>query len=108
MEEKKGYSVNQFAALGLDTGDYKFNDKEGVFKAFLTVKAWGKHENLRCFFQFDDDRKIIASVMYSRQYMGFADIPTGARVELTYGKRKDGQVRLAGVKVIDNGERPVG
>ena len=100
METKRAYSQMQFKQLELDTCEYKYNNDKGVFIATLDIKLWGKKKNLLAFFTFDNGQKVISSAPSFQDYYGIADIPIGAKLELTYTANKKGAVYLTAVREL--------
>ena len=98
--EKNAYSQGQFHDLEMDTSEYQFNYKAGVFRATLDIKVWGKSKNLLAFFTLEDGRKFISSAPYFQKYYGLPDIPFGSKVEITYAPTKRGKVYLMAVKEL--------
>ena len=81
--------------------DYSFIDEEGVFRATLDNKMWGRM-NLTAFFTFEDGRRIMASAYQNDDYyLGLPDIDIGSELELTFLKgKKSPRICLRGVRLL--------
>lgn len=105
MNHIHAYSSDQFRALELDTSAYHYNQLEGTYAGRLNLKKWGKHQNLLIFCTMDGGRKLICSApQMPHDYLGLKDIPMGARVALTFGKSRNGKLRLETVRELPTGE----
>lgn len=99
MNHINAYSADQFRALELDTSAYHYNQLEGTYAGRLDLKKWGKHQNMLIFCTMDDGRKLICSApQMPNHYLGLKDISMGAHVALTFGKSRNGKLRLDAVQ----------
>jgi len=98
MKEKRAYSQAQFRALGIDTGDYKFNEQAGIYNATLDFKVWGKNKNILAFFTLEDGRKFISCAPHFKGYLGLADIQAGTDLDIMYTPNTKGKVYLTDVR----------
>ena len=90
------YSKRQFYALNFDTTPYRklIGDDFGTACARLDCKRWGTH----CMFVYltlDRGYKVVAPVFQQNTtgipYLGFADIPIGAVVDLDFEGEVNGK-----------------
>ena len=77
---------------------YVTAEQEGIFKATLDYKRWGRNRNVLAYFTLEDGRKIMASAWQDTGYLGIPEIPMGATVRLTFQKAKNGLAYLRGVE----------
>ena len=54
-------SLRQMQDSGICVDNYKTNEQDGVFKARLDCKRWGKKRNVLAYFTFEDGSKIMAA-----------------------------------------------
>lgn len=105
MNHINAYSSDQFRALELDTSAYRYNQLEGTYAGRLDLKKWGKHQNMLIFCTMDDGQKLICSApQMPNNYLGLKDIPMGAQVALTFGKSRNGKLRLDAVRELSSEE----
>ena len=95
----RAYSENQLYENGINTDSYVTAEKEGVFRATLDYKRWGRNRNILAYFTLEDGRKIMASAWQNTGYLGIPEIPMGALVRLTFQKAKNGLAYLRCVEV---------
>ena len=57
----RGYSKRQFAQSDFDAAGYVFPTEEGVFKAVLDCKRYGKTRNLIGYFTLENGQTIMTS-----------------------------------------------
>ena len=89
-----GYSRRQFAHSDFDASGYGFPTEEGVFKAVLDCKRYGKTRNLIGYFTLENGRTIMTSAWQNDNYHGLQEVPFGALMELTFVKKKRGVIHL--------------
>lgn len=51
-------SLRQVKEKGIYVDEYLTNEREGVFKARLDCKRWGKKRNVLAYFTFEDGSKL--------------------------------------------------
>lgn len=100
MAEKRALSRHQFAESGFDTSGYAFNEEQGLHIGTIDCKRWGKHE-LVTYFTFDDGRKVVAPTWPNSNYLGLAELPVGAKVELNFQRTQSGKLNLKAVALLD-------
>lgn len=94
-------SLRQMQNLGICVDDYKTNEREGVFKARLDCKRWGKRRNVLAYFTFENGSKVMAAAWQNTGYLGIPEIEEGAMLTLTFKKAKNGISYLREVARID-------
>lgn len=52
-------SLRQLEAKGICVDEYLTNERDGVFKARLDCKRWGKKRNILAYFTFEDGSKVM-------------------------------------------------
>lgn len=92
-------SLWQLEEKGICVDGYITNENEGVFKARLDCKRWGKNRNILAYFTFEDGSKIMASAWQNTGYLGIPEIPMGTAVTLTFKKAKNGISYLREVEI---------
>lgn len=86
----KAYSsLRQLEEKGICVGEYLTNEREGIFKARLDYKRWGKKRNVLAYFTFEDGSKVIASAWQNTGYLGIPEIEEGAVLTLTFERTKN-------------------
>ncbi len=97
-------SQRQLIISGFPFSEYPFCEKEGVVDATLEEKAWGKSMNLVCFVLTDDGEQICFSTFQNQDdYMGFHNVPNGARIRLYFERgKRSARVKLAKWEHIPN------
>ena len=98
MATMRAYSKNQLYENGIHTDIYVTAEQEGIFKATLDYKRWGRNRNVLAYFTLEDGRKIMASAWQDTGYLGIPEIPMGTTVRLTFQKAKNGLAYLRGVE----------
>ena len=83
-------SLRQLEAKGICVDEYLTNERDGVFKARLDCKRWGKKRNILAYFTFEDGSKVMASAWQNTGYLGIPEIEEGARLMLTFERAKNG------------------
>ena len=83
-------SLRQPEENGVCIDEYLINEREGVFKARLDCKRWGKKRNVLAYFTFTDGSKVMASAWQNTGYLGIPEIEEGARLTLTFEKATNG------------------
>ena len=83
-------SLRQMQDSGICVDNYKTNEKDGVFKARLYCKRWGKKRNILAYFTFEDGSKVMASAWQNTGYLGIPEIEEGATLTLTFEREKNG------------------
>ena len=83
-------SLRQLEEKGVCVDEYLTNDREGVFKAQLDYKRWGKKRNVLAYFTFEDGSKVMAAAWQNAGYLGISEIEEGAMLTLTFKKAKNG------------------
>lgn len=83
-------SLRQLEEKGIYVDEYLTNEREGVFKARLDCKRWGKKRNVLTYFTFEDGSKIMAAAWQNTGYLGIPEIEEGAVLTLTFEKAKNG------------------
>lgn len=51
-------SLRQLEEKGICIDEYLTNERDGVFKACLDCKRWGKKRNILAYFTFEDGSKV--------------------------------------------------
>ena len=100
MAEKRALSRHQFVESGFDASGYAFNETPGLHTAVIDCKRWGKHK-LVTYFTFDDGRKVVAPTWPNSNYLGLAEFPVGAKVELNFQRTQSGKLNLKAVAFLD-------
>lgn len=83
-------SLRQLEEKGVCVNEYLTNEHEGVFKARLDCKRWGKKRNVFAYFTFEDGSKIMVAAWQNTGYLGIPEIEEGAMLTLTFEKAKNG------------------
>ena len=83
-------SLRQLEEKGVCVDEYLTNEHEGVFKARLDCKRWGKKRNVLAYFTFEDGSKVMASAWQNTGYLGIPEIEEGAMLTLTFERAKNG------------------
>lgn len=83
-------SLRKLEEKGNYVDEYLTNERDGVFKARLDCKRWGKKRNVLAYFTFEDGSKVVASAWQNTGYLGIPDIEEGARLTLTFERAKNG------------------
>ena len=83
-------SLRQMQNLGICVDNYKTNEQDGVFKARLDCKRWGKNRNILAYFTFEDGSKVMAAAWQNTGYLGIPEIEEGAMLTLTFERAKNG------------------
>ena len=83
-------SLRQLEEKGICVDEYLTNERDGVFKARLDCKRWGKKRNILAYFTFEDGSKVMASAWQNTGYLGIPEIEEGARLMLTFERAKNG------------------
>lgn len=83
-------SLRQLEEKGICIDEYLTNEREGVFKARLDCKRWGKNRNVLAYFTFEDGSKVMASAWQNTSYLGIPEIEEGAMLILTFERTKKG------------------
>lgn len=83
-------SLRQLEEKGVCVDEYLTNDREGVFKAQLNYKRWGKKRNVLAYFTFEDGSKVMAAAWQNTGYLGIPENEEGAMLTLTFKKAKNG------------------
>ena len=95
----KAYSsLRQLEENGICVDEYITNKREGVFKARLDCKRWGKKRNVLAYFTFEDGSKVMASAWQNTGYLGIPEIEEGAMLALTFERAKNGISNLRKVE----------
>ena len=81
-------SLRQLEAKGICVDEYLTNERDGVFKARLDCKRWGKKRNM-------------ASAWQNTGYLGIPEIEEGARLMLTFERAKNG---ISYLRKVDRNE----
>mgnify|MGYP005763302075 CR=1 FL=1 len=63
-------SLSQLEEKGICVDEYLTNERDGVFKARLDCKRWGKKRNILAYFTFEDGSKVMASAWQNTGYLG--------------------------------------
>ena len=92
------YSKRQFAQSDFDAMGYVFPTEEGVFKAVLDCKRYGKTRNLIGYFTLENGQMIMTSAWQNDNYHGLHEVPFGTLMELTFVKNKRGVIHLRKVE----------
>lgn len=100
MAEPKALSRRQFAESGFDTTGYAFNEEPGIYTAVIDSKRWGKRK-LVTYFTLEDGRKVVAPTWPNSNYLGLAELPVGAKVELYFQRTQSGKLNLKAVASLD-------
>ena len=95
-----GYSKRQFAQSDFDAPGYVFPTEEGVFKAVLDCKRYGKTRNLIGYFTLENGQTIMTSAWQNDNYHGLHEVPFGAEMELEFVKNKRGVIHLRRASVL--------
>ena len=95
-----GYSKRQFAQSDFDSTGYVFPTEEGVFKAVLGCKRYGKTRNLIGYFTLENGQTIMTSAWQNDNYHGLQEVPFGAVMELEFVKNKRGVIHLRRATVL--------
>ena len=96
----RGYSKRQFAQSDFDATGYVFPTEEGVFKAVLDCKRYGKTRNLIGYFTLENGQTIMTSAWQNDNYHGLQEVPFGALMELEFVKNKRGVIHLRRATVL--------
>ena len=94
------YSKRQFAQSDFDATGYGFPTEEGVFKAVLDCKRYGKTRNLIGYFTLENGQTIMTSAWQNDNYHGLQEVPFGALMELEFVKNKRGVIHLRRATVL--------
>lgn len=82
--------LRQMQDSGICVDNYKTNEQDGVFKARLDCKRWGKNRNILAYFTFEDGSKVMAAAWQNTGYLGIPEIEEGAVLMLTFERAKNG------------------
>ena len=82
-------SLRQVKEKGIYVDEYLTNEREGVFKARLDCKRWGKKRNVLAYFTFEDGSKVMVSTWQNTSYLGIPEIEEGAILTLTFERAKN-------------------
>ena len=93
------YNENQHRNDELDA--YEYLEEEGVFDCIFRSRRMTKYDDLLCFFDFEDSRKIIAIAWKDNAYFKLDQIPLGSRLRLEYKRAGSGRVYLRNVQVLN-------
>jgi len=97
----KAYSSKwQLEACGVYTDTYSVSQLDGVVKARLDGKLWGKKRNILAYFTVEDGSKIMAAAWQNTDYLGIPDIEEGAALQLTFDRSKGGTSYLRKVERV--------
>ena len=83
-------SLRQLEEKGIYVDEYLTNERDGVFKARLDCKCWGKKRNVLAYFTFEDGSKIMAAAWQNTGYLGIPEIEEGAMLTLIFERAKNG------------------
>lgn len=83
-------SLRQLEENGICVDEYLTNEREGIFKARLDCKRWGKKRNVLAYFTFEDGSKVMASAWQNTGNLGNTEIEEGAMLTLTFERAKNG------------------
>ena len=103
MDQAKIYTFDEMREMMIDTFDYKFIDECGEFIGTLKLKAQGKKNSIRAFFELEDGRKIVTPIFWWQERLGFHDMKVGAILKLSFSESRYNQFYLKNVEVIDEG-----
>ena len=92
--EDKIYTTDELIEAGIYTTDFDFMDKPGEYVGTLLYKGSSYRGLLRLFFLLEDGRKILTPVFKWQKFLGFFQIPAGAKLRLTYVNGRDNMVYL--------------
>ena len=95
-------SLRQLKEKGIYVDEYLTNERDGVFKARLGCKRWGKNRNILAYFTFEDGSKIMAAAWRNTGYLGIPEIEEGAMLTLTFERAKNGISYLRKVERNDS------
>ena len=73
----------------IDATGYVFPTEEGVFKAVLDCKRYGKTRNLIGYFTLENGQTIMISAWQNDNYHGLQEVPFGALMELEFVKNNE-------------------
>jgi hypothetical protein len=103
-----------YRELTLDFSEFPFGCPEGVWRARLVAKAWGKRRNILLYFReletnrghcisvFDETHHSPENRSFDFRYMG----KVGQIFELETGKTRTGRTRFLSARCIDEPEQP--
>ena len=94
-------SLRQLEENGICVDEYLINEREGVFKARLDRKRWGKKRNILAYFTFEDGSEIMASAWQNIGYLGIPEIEEGTMLTLTFERAKNGISYLRKVEISE-------
>ena len=83
-------SLRQLEEKGIYVDEYLTNERDGVFKARLDCKRWGKKRNVLAYFTFEDGSKIMAATWQNTGYLCSPEIEEGAMLTLIFDRAKRG------------------
>ena len=61
----RGYSKDYAMEAGIPLSEHHFPAEPGECDATLTMKIWGKHKNLLCYFDTDEGERLLLCVWFS-------------------------------------------
>lgn len=79
-------SLKQLEEKGICVDEYLTNERDGVFKARLDCKRWGKKRNVLAYFTLEDG----TSAWQNTGYLGIPEIEEGTMLTLTFERAKNG------------------
>lgn len=100
--ENKVYTQDELRRKSIMTDEYALNLEPGEFIARLDLKADAPRRGgcLRLFFTFEDGRRVMATAHWWKRYLGFMEIPAGARLRLVYTETARGEVYLTEAEAL--------
>lgn len=82
-------SLRQLEEKDICVDEYLTNERDGVFKAQLDCKRWGKKRNVLAYFTLEDGSKVMASAWQNTGYLGIPEIEEGTMLTLTFERAKN-------------------
>ncbi|MGN1433658.1 MAG: hypothetical protein ACI4XI_08150 [Ruminococcus sp.] len=102
MDNTKVFSFEEMREMMIDTSDYQFINEIGEFEGTLILKAEGRKNSIRAFFEFADGRKIITPIFWWQKRLGFYEMKIGTKLRLFYSESSLNKIYLEKVEIIEN------
>ena len=96
-------SLRELEEKGICVDEHLTNERDGIFKARLDYKRWGKKRNVLAYFTFEDGSKVMASAWQNTGYLGIPEIEEGTILTLTFERAKHGISYLRKVERNEEG-----
>ena len=107
----RGYSKDYAIKAGIPLSEYHFPAEPGECDATLTMKIWGKHKNLLCYFDTDEGERLLLCVWFStaddRSYrpqnsdLDLSYVEIGSRLHIQYGISSSGKSQFLDAELLE-------